>query len=197
VHAQPRLERCGIASRAQPAIVSRLIAAGRRVHAFIRAAARRDRNGIECGECQESSARRHEATFFEPQAEAIERAPQATEADRHPALGCQPITPIPRASRRAPHPGASATPAHGPRACGAGVRTAKSLVDVRNADPQQRGNLPHRHATIHRRRNPQAQVVRIRRPHCGPLGPNQTEPQESQILRSGNPLPIPLNRKPL
>src|SRR5215471_8705742 len=78
------------------------------------------------------SARRHEATFFEPQAEAIERAPQATEADRHPALGCQPITPIPRASRRAPHPGASATPAHGPRACGAGVRTAKSLVDVRN-----------------------------------------------------------------
>ena len=92
--------------------------------------------------------------FFEPQAEAIECAPQATEADCHPALGCQPITPIPRASRRAPHPGASATPAHGPRACGAGVRTAKSLVDVRNADPQQRGNLPHRHATIHRRRNP-------------------------------------------
>jgi hypothetical protein len=27
---------------------------GRRVHAFIRAAARRDRNGIECGECQET-----------------------------------------------------------------------------------------------------------------------------------------------
>jgi hypothetical protein len=41
----------------------------------------------------------------------------------------------------------------------------------RNADPQQRGNLPHRHATIHRRQNPQAQVVRIRHP----LGPNQTE----------------------
>src|SRR5215470_7739705 len=46
------LERRGTASRAQPAIVSRLIAGGRRVHAFIRAAARRDRNGIECGECQ-------------------------------------------------------------------------------------------------------------------------------------------------
>src|SRR6476620_3452903 len=28
---------------------------GRRVHAFIRAAARRDRNGIECGECQETA----------------------------------------------------------------------------------------------------------------------------------------------
>lgn len=68
----------------------------------------------------------------------------------------------------------------------------ESHVDVRNADPQQRGNLPHRHATIHRRQNPQAQVVRIRHP----LGPNQTETQESQILRSGNPLPIPLNRKP-
>jgi hypothetical protein len=48
------LERRGTASRAQPAIVSRLIAGGRRVHAFIRAAARRDRNGIECGECQET-----------------------------------------------------------------------------------------------------------------------------------------------
>lgn len=47
----------------------------------------------------------------------------------------------------------------------------ESHVDVRNADPQQRGNLPHRHATIHRRQNPQAQVVRIRHP----LGPNQTE----------------------
>jgi hypothetical protein len=92
---------------------------------------------------------------------------------------------IPRASRRAPHPGASATPAHGPRACGAGVRTAKSLVDVRNADPQQRGNLSHRHATIHRRQNPRAQVVRIWYPHCGPLGPNQTE------------TPGILNRKPL
>jgi len=53
-HAERRLERRGIASRAQPAIVSRLIAAGRRVHAFIRAAARRDRNGIECGECEET-----------------------------------------------------------------------------------------------------------------------------------------------
>ena len=49
-----RLERRGIASRAQPAIVSRLSAGGRRVHASIRAAARRDRNGIECGECQET-----------------------------------------------------------------------------------------------------------------------------------------------
>src|SRR5262245_18738835 len=46
-HAEQRLERRGIASRAQPAIVSRLIAGGRRVHAFIRAAAHRDRNGIE------------------------------------------------------------------------------------------------------------------------------------------------------
>ena len=53
-HAERRLERRGIASGAQPAIVSRLIAAGRRVHAFIRAATRRDRNGIECGECQET-----------------------------------------------------------------------------------------------------------------------------------------------
>src|SRR2546430_9393581 len=33
---------------------------------------------------------------------------------------------IPRASRRAPHPGASATPAHGSRGCGAGVRTASA-----------------------------------------------------------------------
>src|SRR6266481_5045034 len=48
------LSAVALRSRAQPAIVSRLIAAGRRVHAFIRAAARRDRNGIECGECQET-----------------------------------------------------------------------------------------------------------------------------------------------
>ncbi len=53
--------------------------------------------------------------------------------------------------------------------------TDESLVDVRNADPQQRDNLPHRHAIIHRRQNPQAQVIRMRHPHCGPLGPNQTE----------------------
>src|SRR5262249_61732911 len=38
------------------------------------------------------AAGRHEATFFEPKAEAIERAPQTTEADRHAALACQPIT---------------------------------------------------------------------------------------------------------
>ena len=125
--------------------------------------------------------------FFEPQAAAIERAPQATEADRHPALGCQPITQFRerrvglRTQARqqrllmARELAGRASVRHPRRRLARPPATDESFVDVRNADPQQRGNLPHRHATIHRRQNPQAQVVRIRHPHCGPLGPNQTE----------------------
>src|SRR5262249_59244701 len=54
MHPEWWVERRGIGSRARPAIASRLIARGRRVHAFTRADARRDGNGIECGECQET-----------------------------------------------------------------------------------------------------------------------------------------------
>jgi hypothetical protein len=133
-----RLERRDIASGAQPAIVSRLIAGGgASMPSFGRRPSRSewermrrmpgDRQGtrryapamqspldpshadraepeqqVDAEPYQQEAARAAATSgrfcsaarsdFFEPQAEAIERAPQATEADRHPALGCQLIT---------------------------------------------------------------------------------------------------------
>ncbi len=47
------------------------------------------------------------------------------------------------------------------------------LVDVRHADPENRGRQPRRHATVDRRQNPRPQVLRIALPlppshHCPP-----------------------------